>query len=157
MTPQMLIKLKLITFLLFCTPFQGGQTSDHFTHLGEFLAWIKARDRKLLETNNVQNVDVVIALDGTGNFIKVMDAVLSAPNHSNKRFVIHVKGGNYMENVIIAVEKMNLMIVGDGMDVTSITDNLSHDQNHLTTYHTTTFGKDTNTLILQIFFTTISI
>jgi len=79
-----------------------------------------------------------------------MDVVLLAPNHSNKCFVIHIKEGNYVEwrMLLSAAEKMNLMIVGDGMDVMSISDNLSHGRNHLTTYHTTAFGKDTNTLTL---------
>jgi pectinesterase len=128
MTTQVIIKLKLGNFLFFCTPFLVWTAFDHFTQLGAFPTWVKAREQKLLETNNVQNADVVVALDGTGNFTKVTDTMLSAPNHSDKRFVIHVNRGNYVENVIIAAEKMNLKIGGDGMDVTSISGNLSHDQ-----------------------------
>jgi hypothetical protein len=37
----------------------------------------------MLETSNVKNIDFVVALDGTGDFREVMDAVLSTPKPSN--------------------------------------------------------------------------
>ncbi|KAK2413366.1 NAD(P)-linked oxidoreductase superfamily protein [Trifolium repens] len=58
----------------------------HFNLQGEFPSWIKARDRMMLETSNVKIIDDVVALDGTGDSRKVMDAMLSAPKRSNKHF-----------------------------------------------------------------------
>jgi pectinesterase len=106
----------------------------HFNLQGEFPSWIKSCDRMMLETSNVKIIDDVVALDGTGDSRKVMDAMLSAPKRSNKHFEIHVK--RYFENVIIGQDKWNLMIIGDGMDVTVISGNLSSSQNHLTSYYT---------------------
>ncbi|GAY62349.1 hypothetical protein CUMW_217100 [Citrus unshiu] len=47
-------------------------------------------DGKLLLVNEVQ-ADVVVVADGTGNFTKIMDAVLAAEDYSTKRFVIYIK------------------------------------------------------------------
>jgi hypothetical protein len=55
----------------------------HFNLQGEFPSWIKSCDRMMLETSNVKNIDFVVALDGTGDFREVMDAVLSTPKPSN--------------------------------------------------------------------------
>lgn len=96
--------------------------------------------------NDDVHVDIVVGGDGSRNFVKVMDTVLVAPKYSKKRFVIKVKRGIYMENVIIGADKSNLMFIGDGMDITVISGNLSHHQNNLTTYKTSTFGKEINKL-----------
>ncbi|WJX28710.1 pectinesterase [Trifolium repens] len=97
---------------------------DNFAQKGQFPSWVKREDRKLLQLNGV-GADVVVALDGSGNFTKVMDAVHAAPDYSMKRYVIHIKRGVYVENVEIKKKKWNLMIVGDGMDTTIISGNRS--------------------------------
>ena len=53
-----------------------------------------------------------------------MDAVEAAPVYSMKRFVIHIKKGVYTENVVIKKKKWNLVVIGEGMDVTIISANL---------------------------------
>ncbi|XP_052299477.1 probable pectinesterase/pectinesterase inhibitor 44 isoform X5 [Citrus sinensis] len=62
----------------------GGKSS------GQFPYWFKREDGKLLLVNEVQ-ADVVVVADGTGNFTKIMDAVLAAEDYSMKRFVIYIK------------------------------------------------------------------
>ncbi|KAL9457788.1 hypothetical protein AB3S75_006773 [Citrus x aurantiifolia] len=62
----------------------GGKSS------GQFPYWFKREDRKFLLVNGVQG-DVVVATDGTGNFTKIMDAVLAAEDYNMKRFVIYIK------------------------------------------------------------------
>ncbi|GAB4838064.1 hypothetical protein Ancab_027594 [Ancistrocladus abbreviatus] len=104
-----------------------------------FPSWISPKDRKLLQANGVPTADAVVAADGSGNFTKVMDAVSAAPDHSAKRFVIYIKKGVYNENVEIKRKKTNIMVIGDGMDVTIITGNRSF-TGGWTTYRTATFA-----------------
>lgn len=119
---------------------------DHFptttTKEGEFPKWVKPRDRKkLLQANGVV-VDAVVAADGTGNYTKVMDAVKEAPDYSMKRYVIYIKKGVYKENVEIKKKKWNLMMIGDGMNVTVISGNRSFIDGW-TTFRSATFGNNT--------------
>ncbi|XP_059432159.1 pectinesterase/pectinesterase inhibitor PPE8B-like isoform X1 [Corylus avellana] len=108
------------------------------TSKDQFPSWVKSKDRKLLQANGVV-VDAVVAADGSGNFTKVMDAVLAAPDYSMRRYVIYIKRGVYKENVEIKKKKWNLMFIGDGMDATII----SGDRNYIdgwTTFRTATFA-----------------
>ncbi|RZC48475.1 hypothetical protein C5167_016899 [Papaver somniferum] len=89
-------------------------------------SWVTMRDRKLLETpSNAVTANVVVAKDGSGRFKSVQEAVTAAPNNTKTRYVIHVKKGVYKEKVEIGKKKINLMIVGDGMDATVITGSLN--------------------------------
>ncbi|CAL5344567.1 unnamed protein product [Camellia sinensis] len=92
----------------------------------EFPRWVMARDRNLLEVlAGTVNANVVVAKDGSGNYKTVSEAVASAPNNSNTRYVIYVKQGTYNENVVIGKTKKNIMLTGDGMDLTIITGSLN--------------------------------
>ncbi|PNX80012.1 pectinesterase [Trifolium pratense] len=113
---------------------------DSFAQKGQFPSWVKREDRKLLQVNGVGS-DIIVALDGSGNFTKVMDAVHAAPDYSMKRYVIHIKKGVYIENVEIKKKKWNLMMVGDGMDATIISGNRSFIDGW-TTFRSATFGKN---------------
>ena len=97
---------------------------DAASSKGQFPSWIKPKERKLLQAIAV-TPDVTVALDGSGNYAKIMDAVLAAPDYSMKRFVILVKKGVYVENVEIKKKKWNIMILGQGMDATVISGNRS--------------------------------
>ncbi|KAI3935715.1 hypothetical protein MKW98_022723, partial [Papaver atlanticum] len=69
--------------------------------------------------------NVVVAKDGSGKYTTVQEAVASAPNNSDTRYIIYIKRGSYKEQVIIEASKMNLMLVGDGMHSSIITGNLN--------------------------------
>ncbi|XP_061361274.1 pectinesterase/pectinesterase inhibitor PPE8B-like [Gastrolobium bilobum] len=114
--------------------------SEHFTSQSHFPSWVEPMDQKLLRSNGV-HVDAIVASDGTGNFTKVMDAVLAAPDYSMKRYVIHIKSGVYNENVEIHKKKWNLVVIGEGMDATIISGNLSNGTN-VTTFKTATFAAN---------------
>ncbi|TXG61743.1 hypothetical protein EZV62_013106 [Acer yangbiense] len=103
----------------------GGKSGKKFTNKGQFPAWFKRDDRKLLMVDGVP-ADVVVAADGTGNFTNIMDAVLASPDYSMTRHVIYIKRGLYKEYVEIEKKKWNLVMVGDGMNATII----SGDRNH---------------------------
>ncbi|KAL7194089.1 hypothetical protein ACSBR2_025683 [Camellia fascicularis] len=108
-----------------------------------FPYWIKSKDRKLLQSNTNGNgvlaADVVVAADGSGNFSKVMDAISAAPEYSSRRYVVYVKKGVYNEYVEISKKKWNLMMIGDGIDVTVISGNRSFIDGW-TTYRSATFA-----------------
>ncbi|CAH1425340.1 unnamed protein product [Lactuca virosa] len=105
-----------------------------------FPGWLKAKDRKLLQANgsNIE-ADAVVAADGSGNFTKVMDAIDAVPDHNNRRYVIYVKKGVYHEYVEISKKKTNIMMIGDGKDLTVITGNHSFIDGW-TTYRSATFA-----------------
>ncbi|XP_068483579.1 probable pectinesterase/pectinesterase inhibitor 12 [Phaseolus vulgaris] len=78
-------------------------------------------DRGEYDPNEV----LVVAADGTGNFSSITEAINFAPNNSMGRIVIYVKEGIYEENVEIPSYKTNIVMLGDGSDVTVITGNRS--------------------------------
>nr|KYP41143.1 Pectinesterase/pectinesterase inhibitor PPE8B [Cajanus cajan] len=104
----------------------------------KFPSWVEVEDKMMMQSNGVR-ADAVVAADGSENFTKVMDAVNAAPEYSIKRFVIHIKKGVYDERVEISKKKWNLFMIGDGMDSTVITGNVSYSQN-VTTFRTATFA-----------------
>lgn len=114
-------------------------TSDN----NSFPSWIKRKDRRLLQASSPTKgvvTDVVVALDGTGNFTRIKDAIDAAPQLSTKRFVIYIKKGIYKEYVEISKKKWNIMMIGDGIDLTIISGNRNFIDGW-TTYRSATFGK----------------
>ncbi|XVE97814.1 hypothetical protein REPUB_Repub03eG0051400 [Reevesia pubescens] len=117
----------------------GGHPGQKFANKqNQFPSWFKREDRNLLQANGV-SANVVVAADGTGNFTSIMDAVAAAPEYSMSRYVIYIKKGLYKENVEIKKKKWNLMMVGDGMDVTVISGNRSFIDGW-TTFRSATFA-----------------
>ncbi|CAH9088766.1 unnamed protein product [Cuscuta europaea] len=105
----------------------------------EFPEWLKPNDRKLLQSVEF-TPDAVVALDGTGNFTSIMDAVSAVNNSvSDRRYVIHVKKGVYRENVEIGKKKWNIMMIGDGKGNTIISGNRSFIDGW-TTFRSATFA-----------------
>ncbi|KAG4949532.1 hypothetical protein JHK82_042744 [Glycine max] len=91
--------------------------------------WASSSDQRLFEDSDGENYDpnemLVVAADGTGNFSTITEAINFAPNNSMDRIVIYVKEGIYEENIEIPSYKTNIMMLGDGSDVTFITGNRS--------------------------------
>lgn len=71
--------------------------------------------RKNLRPNSI------VARDGSGEFTTIRKAVSAAPDLSKKSYVIKINAGTYRENVVISREKMNIILIGDGMNSTIIT------------------------------------
>ncbi|KAG1358874.1 pectinesterase [Cocos nucifera] len=105
---------------------------------GGFPAWVSLRDRRLLQSDddddggdgddygeyNPSSV-VTVAADGTGNFTTVGEAIAFAPNNSADRIIVLVRAGVYEENVEISADKSNIVLIGDGSNVTVIRGNRS--------------------------------
>ncbi|KAF7837602.1 pectinesterase/pectinesterase inhibitor PPE8B-like [Senna tora] len=104
----------------------------------QYPSWLKPSDQKFLQATLIV-ADVVVAADGTGNFTSVTAAVEAAPDYSMRRFVIHIKRGLYLENVVIKKKKWNLVMIGDGIDATVISGNRNF-VDGWTTFRTATFA-----------------
>ncbi|KAH9730537.1 putative pectinesterase/pectinesterase inhibitor 7 [Citrus sinensis] len=85
---------------------------------------------------------VTVSQDGRGMFSTINDAINAAPNDtdvSNGYFLIYIKDGVYQEYVSIAKNKINLMMIGDGINQTIITGNRSA-VDGWTTFNSATFA-----------------
>lgn len=65
--------------------------------------------------------DVVVAKDGSGNYLSIADAVDDVP--SNLRNKKYVKAGLYNETVRVSQSNTNIMLVGDGQGKTVVVSN----------------------------------
>ncbi|GJV18746.1 pectinesterase, active site-containing protein [Tanacetum coccineum] len=73
------------------------------------------------DTNTVNYVNTLtVAKDGSGNFTTITDAIDFAPNDSVGKVIIYVKAGLYEEYVVIPKSKPNIVLRGEGKDVTKI-------------------------------------
>jgi len=71
-----------------------------------------------LFAQNNENVDVIVAKDGSGNYLTIQEALNVAPENSLKPFKILIKNGIYNEKIYI--EKNNLILIGENIDSTII-------------------------------------
>ncbi|KAG2304636.1 hypothetical protein Bca4012_063692 [Brassica carinata] len=94
--------------------------------------------RRLLQTEGLKP-DVTVAADGTGDVKTVNEAVARVPKKSLRVFVIYVKAGTYVENVVMDKGKWNVMIFGDGKDKTIISGSKNF-VDGTPTYETATFA-----------------
>ncbi|GLJ38645.1 hypothetical protein SUGI_0787830 [Cryptomeria japonica] len=98
-------------------------TTERSTRLSIEAHW----GNKIDYSNNIWGVlageDVVpnVIVSKDGPLKSIQKAVDSAPDDSEQRFVIYIKGGVYEETVKIPPKKVNVMFVGDGIDKTVIT------------------------------------
>ncbi|KAL0462261.1 UNVERIFIED_CONTAM: putative pectinesterase/pectinesterase inhibitor 51 [Sesamum latifolium] len=85
--------------------------------------------------------DVTVCKGGNGcNYESVQQAVNAAPEKSDKRFVIHIKGGVYEEKVRVPLGKRNVVFLGDGIGRTVITGSMNVMQPGVNTYNSATVG-----------------
>ncbi|KAJ4789550.1 Pectinesterase [Rhynchospora pubera] len=102
--------------------------------------WLtKDYEEQMHESGHAIHADAVVALDGTGQFRSITEAINSAPNNSTRRYVIYVKEGEYVEQVEVTRKKTNIVLIGDGMDKTVISGSRSH-ASGWTTFRSATFA-----------------
>nr|XP_018912621.1 PREDICTED: pectinesterase-like isoform X3 [Bemisia tabaci] len=95
---------------------------------GEFPEWLSDLDRRSLTSHGPPRghgprkslkagpaFDIVVAQDGSGRFKTVWEAINAAPANNRNRYTIYIKAGVYVENPWVPKEKINLMLVGDGI------------------------------------------
>ncbi|KAF5743132.1 pectinesterase [Tripterygium wilfordii] len=92
----------------------NSSTNRHLNEVQDFPSWVSAKDRKLLQAPTMR-ANAVVAKDGTGNYMTVLEAIQAA---SGNRFVIYVKAGVYREK--IKTNKDGITLIGDGKYATII-------------------------------------
>lgn len=65
--------------------------------------------------------DIVVALDGSGNFTSIQEAVNSVRGMMAERKTIFIKNGIYKEKVVVPTHVMNLTIIGEDKFKTVLT------------------------------------
>lgn len=93
-----------------------------------FPSWVSRRDRQILQGSDAEYDPasiITVAGDGSGNFTTISEAIEFAPNNSLDRVIIFVREGFYEENVEIPIYKTNVVLLGEGRDVTVIRGNRS--------------------------------
>ncbi|XP_058083008.1 pectinesterase-like [Magnolia sinica] len=103
--------------------------------------WVSAGDRRLLafKDNDRPKPNVVVAKDGSGNFKSINDALKAMPKKYSGRYVIYVKAGVYVENVIVEKDMINVFMYGDGPRKTLVTGKKNY-VDGTPTYQTATFA-----------------
>ncbi|KAL3642871.1 hypothetical protein CASFOL_013686 [Castilleja foliolosa] len=86
-----------------------------------YVRFVRSRRRRKNMVHNLSAADVIVAFNGSGNYRSISEAIEMAPNMSKTTYMIKIMEGIYEENVLIPREKMNIMLVGDGMNRTVIT------------------------------------
>lgn len=102
--------------------------------------WVRPTVRRLLEKKKHLTPNVTVAADGSGDVKTVSEAVAKIPNKSKTRFLIYVKSGTYVENVVMDKTKWNVMMYGDGKANTIISGSKSNGTG-TRTFLTATFGN----------------
>ena len=75
----------------------------------------------LTAINRPFNANFVVALDGSGDFVKIQDAINAVPANSIERTVIFLKNGLYnTEKIIVTTDKRNISFVGEDREKTIV-------------------------------------
>jgi len=93
--------------------------------LGLFLALLVGRG---WAAPVVPRADAVVALDGTGQYTSLNEAIGAAPMNtdpSGPRWVILVKPGTYKERVYVQRERGHMLVIGEDVEKTVVACNLS--------------------------------
>ncbi|XP_059638024.1 pectinesterase 3-like [Cornus florida] len=108
---------------------------------GDYPNWVSGgKYRRLLleEEEAVMEPNVTVAKDGSGDFRSIMEAVNGVPRKSEFMYLIYVKEGVYVENVVVGKDMWNVMVYGDGMNRTIVSGSLNH-VDGVPTFNTGTF------------------
>lgn len=126
--------------LPFRPPHRHHENPNRTREIG-FPNWMSEGDKDLMVASSPKGmqVDAVVALDGSGQYRTIMEAVDEAPDYSSRRHVIYVKKGVYNENVDMKKKKTNIMLIGDGIEATVISGSRNFMQGW-TTFRTATFA-----------------
>ncbi|KAJ7524433.1 hypothetical protein O6H91_17G004900 [Diphasiastrum complanatum] len=109
-----------------------------------FPEWLSLGSRKLLQANTTTVPNVTVAQDGTGQFLRIQDAVNAAANTGSSFYIISIKAGIYTESISIPKTAKNVMFVGDGVGKTIITGNKSVVGSGVSTFDTATLAVKGN-------------
>jgi len=69
----------------------------------------------------IREYDLVVAKDGSGDFMTVQEAVNAVPANREKRTTILIRKGTYKEKLVIPENSRNISFIGEDLDETVIT------------------------------------
>lgn len=69
----------------------------------------------------IREYDLVVAKDGSGDFMTVQDAVNAVPANREKRTTILIRKGTYKEKLVIPENSRNISFIGEDLEKTVIT------------------------------------
>ncbi|HTN20909.1 MAG TPA: pectinesterase family protein [Pelobium sp.] len=85
--------------------------------------------------------DAVVAKDGSGDYLSVIDAIAAAPTGRTTPWLIYIKNGKYTGHHDIPATKTFIHLIGQSRDGVIISDNrLSGDDGHGTTVYSVDLG-----------------
>ncbi|KAI3524906.1 hypothetical protein L1887_03575 [Cichorium endivia] len=91
----------------------------------EFPEWVSPSLRRLLQAAGRPTPNVTVAQDGTGDVKTLKEAMGKVPKKSKTMFIIYIKEGVYLENVVLDKSFWNVMIYGDGKDKSIVSASLN--------------------------------
>uniref|UniRef100_A0A7N0VGY5 pectinesterase n=1 Tax=Kalanchoe fedtschenkoi TaxID=63787 RepID=A0A7N0VGY5_KALFE len=89
--------------------------------------WAGVVVRRLMSSSKLTkiNANITVAKDGEGMYRNISAALKAVPDKSNATFIIYVKKGVYAENVRVEKSKWNVIMIGDGANMTVVTGSLN--------------------------------
>lgn len=94
--------------------------------------------------------DIVVSLDGTGDFSSVQEAINSIRTFRPEgRTVIFIKKGVYKEKVVLPSNRTQITLLGEDRDSTIITWDDQANKNNMGTFKTYTFFVNGNDIIFK--------
>ncbi|KAG4170057.1 hypothetical protein ERO13_A12G122500v2 [Gossypium hirsutum] len=122
---------------------KAPKTSRRLLSTGKdkYPSWFSNVDRKLLAKIDNSNIkpNAIVAMDGSGHFKTIAEALAAAPKQSNVRHVIYVKAGVYKEYITVDKKTINILMYGDGPRKTIVTGNKNY-VDGTPTWKTSTFS-----------------
>ncbi|KAH7388445.1 hypothetical protein KP509_16G076000 [Ceratopteris richardii] len=115
-----------------------------------FPYWVSAGERRLLQDSSssiAASANSVVAKDGSGQFLSIMDALNNIPGNYSGRYIIYIKQGVYEEVFNVTKDQKNITLVGDGIGKTIITGDRNVASGNYNTYRTSTVGKSIRNFI----------
>jgi pectinesterase len=103
-------------------------------------------------TPSTVTYDLVVAKDGSGNYNTVQAAINTAPNNSQKWFVIYIKNGVYREVITVPSTKTFLRLIGESVSGTILTYNNCSDTAGGTSASASVFLKANNFIAENVTF-----
>lgn len=72
-------------------------------------------------SQHLPKADIVVALDGSGQYKSIQEAINAVPDNSTKRTIMLIKNGTYnTEKLIVPASKINLTMLGESREKTVI-------------------------------------
>ncbi|KAJ9158643.1 hypothetical protein P3X46_024208 [Hevea brasiliensis] len=103
----------------------SGNSTRRLLSVGEdgYPTWYSSPKRRLMATQDLSTIkpNATVALDGSGDFKTITEALNSIPLKNEGPFTIYVKEGVYKEYVSVDKKKVNVFMYGDGPLKTIVT------------------------------------